>query len=60
MATLRGKHPTEDSAAIASGKPQAERRAGITAVGGHEQQLNVISEPLVAQGQIAEMENFFE
>ena len=38
----------------------ADRRAGITAVGGQEQQPNVISEPLVAQGQIPEMENLFE
>ena len=30
LETLRGKHPTEDPAAIASGKAQAERRAGIT------------------------------
>ena len=57
---LRGKHPTEDPAAIASGKAQAERRAGITAVGGQEQQPNVTSEPLAAQGQIPEMENLFE
>ena len=60
LATLRGKHPTEDPAAIASGKAQAERRAGITAVGGQEQQLNVTPEPLAAQGQILEMENLFE
>ena len=57
---LRGKHPTEDPAAIASGKAQAERRAGITAVGGQEQQPNVTSELLAAQGQIPEMENLFE
>ena len=48
LKTLRGKHPTEDPAAIASGKAQAERRAGITAVGGQEQQPNVTSEPLAA------------
>ena len=60
LATLRGKHPTEDPAAIASGKAQAERRAGITVVGGQEQQPNVTSEPLAAQGQIPEMENLFE
>ena len=36
LATLRGKHPTEHPAAIATGKAQAERRAGITAVGGQE------------------------
>ena len=52
LATLRGKHPTEDPAAIATGKAQAERRAGITAVGKQEQQPNVTSEPLDAQGQI--------
>ena len=33
LATLRGKHPSEYPAAIATGKPQAKRRAGITAVG---------------------------
>ena len=33
LATLRGKHPTEDPAAVATGKAQAERSAGITAVG---------------------------
>ena len=60
LATLRGKHPTEDLAAIATGKAQAERRAGITAVGEQEQQPNVISEPLDAQSQIPEMENLFE
>ena len=60
LETIRGKHPTEDPAAIASDKAQAERRAGITAVGGQEQQPNVTSEPLAAQGQISEMENLFE
>ena len=60
LATLRGKHPTEDSAAIATGKAQAERRAGITTVGEQEQQPNVTSEPLDAQDQIPEMENLFE
>ena len=71
LETLRGKHPTEGPAAIASGKAQAERRAGITAVGGEEQQPNVTSEPLAAQpnvtseplaaqGQIQEMEKLFE
>ena len=71
LETLRGKHPTEDPAVIASGKAQAERRAGITAVGGQEQQPNVTSEPLAAQpnvtseplapqDQIQEMENLFE
>ena len=60
LATLRGKHPTEDPAAIATGKAQAERRTGITAVGEQEQQPNVTSEPLDAQGQIPEMENLFE
>ena len=52
LATLRDNHPTEDPAAIATGKAQAERRAGITAVGEQEQQPNVTSEPLDAQGQI--------
>ena len=60
LATLRGKHLTEDPAAIATGKAQAERRAGITAVGEQEQQPNVTSEPLDVQGQILEMENLFE
>ena len=52
LATLRGKHPTEDPAAITTGKAQAERRAGITAVGEQEQQPNGASEPLDVQGQI--------
>ena len=60
LATLRGKHPTEDPAAIATGKAQAERRAGITAVGEQEQQTSVTSEPSDAQGQIPEMKNLFE
>ena len=60
MATLRGKHPTEDPAAIATDKAQAEPRAGITGVDEQEQQPNVTSEPLDAQGQIPEMENLFE
>ena len=60
LATPRGKHPTEDPAVIATDKAQAERRAGITAVGEQEQQPNVTSEPLDAQGQIPEMENLFE
>ena len=60
LATLRGKHPTEDPAAIVTGKAQAERRAGITAVGEQEQQPNVTSEPLDAQDQIPEMKNLFE
>ena len=60
LATLRGKHSTESPAAIATGKAQVERRAGITAVGEQEQQPNVTSEPLDAQGQIPEMENLFE
>ena len=60
LATLRIKHPAEDPAAIATGKAQAEQRAGITAVGEQEQQPNVTSEPLDARGQIPEMENLFE
>ena len=60
LATLRSKHPTEDPAAIASDKAQAERRAGITAVGKQKQQPNTTSELLDAQGQIPEMENLFE
>ena len=50
LATQRGKHPTEDPAAIATGKAQVERRAGITAVSKQEQQPNETSEPLDAQG----------
>ena len=45
---------------IATGKAQAEQRAGITAVGEREQQPNVTSELLYTQGQIPEMENRFE
>ena len=60
LATLRGKHPTEDPAAVATGKAQAERLAGITAVDEQEQQPSVTSEPLDAQGQITEMKNLFE
>ena len=60
LATLRRKHPTEDPAAIAAGKAKAEQRAGITAVGEQEQQPNVTSELLDAQGQVPEMENLFE
>ena len=60
LATLRSKHPTEDPAAIATGKAQAEQRAGITAVGEQEQQPHVTSELLDAQGQIPEVENLFE
>ena len=40
LATLRGKHPTEDPAAIATGKARAEQRAEITAAGEQEQQPN--------------------
>ena len=53
-------HPTRGPAAIATGKALAEQRAGITAVGELEQQPNVTSELLDAQGQIPEMENLFE
>ena len=60
LAALSSKHLTEDHAAIATGKAQAERRAGIAAAGEQEQQPNVTSELLDAQGQIPEMENFFE
>ena len=60
LATRRSKNPTEDPAAIATGKTQAEQRPGITAVGEQEQQPNVTSELLDAQGQIPEMENLFE
>ena len=60
-ATLRSKPSTEDPAAIATGKAQAEQRAGISAVGEQEKQPNVTSElSLDAQGQIPEMENLFE
>ena len=60
LATLRIKHPTENPATIATDESQAEQRAGITAVGEQEQQPNVTSELLHAQGQIPEMENLFE
>ena len=60
LATLRSKHPTEDPAVIAASKAQAEWRAGTTAVGEQEQQSNVTSELLDAQGQIPEMKNLFE
>ena len=60
LVTLRSKYPTEDPAAIATGKAQAEQRAEITAAGEQEQQPNVTSELLDAQGQIPEMENLFE
>ena len=50
----------QDPAAIATGESQAERRAGITAVGEQEQQPNVTSEPLDTQDQIPEMENLSE
>ena len=60
LATLRSRHPTEDPAAIATDKAQAERCAGITAVGEQELQPNTASELLDAQGQIPEMENLFE
>ena len=60
LATLRSKHPTEDPAAIATGKARVEQRAGITAVGEREQRPNVTSELLDAQGQIPGMENLQE
>ena len=60
LATLRSKHPTEDPAAIATGKARAGKRAGITAVGEQEQQSNVTSELLDAQRQIPEIENLLE
>ena len=60
LATLRSKHPTEDPAAVPTGKAWAKQLSGITAVGEQEQQPNVISEQLDAQGQILEMENLFE
>ena len=60
LVTLRSKHPTEHPAAIAMGKAQAEQRVGITGVGEQEQQPNVTSELLDAQGQIPEVENLFE
>ena len=60
LETLCSKYPTEDPAPIATDKVRAEQRAGITAVGEQEQQQNVTSELLDAQGQIPEMENLFE
>ena len=41
LATLRSKHPTENPAAITTGKSQAEQRAGVTAIGEQKQQANV-------------------
>ena len=60
LATLRSKPPTEDAAAIATGEARVEHRAGITAVGEQEQQLNVTSELLDTQSQTLEVENLFE
>ena len=61
LATLLSKRPTEDPAAIATGKARVEQRAGVTtAVGEQEQQPNMTYELLDAQGQIPEMENLFE
>ena len=60
LATLHNKHSTEDPTAIATCKAQAEQHAGITAVGEQEQQSNVTSELLDAQGQIPETKNLFE
>ena len=60
LETLRSKHPTDDPAAIATGKARAEQRAEITAVGEQEQQQKVTTELLDAQGQIPEMENLLE
>ena len=59
MAMLRSKHPIEDPAEIEIGKARAEQCAEITAVGEQEQQRNVTTEPLDAQGQIPEMDNMF-
>ena len=60
LATLRSKHPTDDPAAIATGKARAEQHAGIPEAGKQEQQPNVTTELLDAQDQIPETENFFE
>ena len=60
LETLRSKHPIEDHAAIATGKALAEQRAGITVVGEQEQQPNVTTKLLNAQGQIPEMDNLFK
>ena len=60
LTTLRSTYRTEGPAAIATGTVRAEQRVGITAVGEQEQQLNVTSELLDAQGQIPEIENLFE
>ena len=50
LATLRSNHPTEDPIAASTDKSRAEQRAAITAVGEREQQPNVTSELLDAQG----------
>ena len=60
LTTLRSKHPTEDAAAIVTGKVQAGQSVAETAVGEQEQQPNVRTEPLDAQAQIPEMENLFQ
>ena len=60
LTMLRSKHRTEDPEAFTTGKARAEQRAGITAVGEQEQQPNVTTERLDAQGQVPEMENLSE
>ena len=60
LATLRSKHPTEDLTAVETDKARAEQRAGIITVGVQEQQSNVTTEPLNAQGEIPGMKNLFE
>ena len=60
LARLRSKHPTEDPAAIATCKARAEQRAGTPEAVKQEQQPNVTTKLLDAQGQIPEMENLLE
>ena len=57
LATLRNKPPTEDPAAFATSKAQAEQRTGVSE---QEQQPSATTELFDAQGQTPEMENLSE
>ena len=58
--TTRRKHPSEDPAAIATGKAQAEQRAGTTTMD-EEAQPDGTNEPLGhVQGHIQEVEHLFD
>ena len=60
LTTLCRKHPTEDPAATATDKAQAEQHVGTTAVGEQELQPEVTAEPLNTQGQIPKVDNLFK